>query len=149
MQDYSNMWNGYLEFWQRSWLEMNRLWFPALPDMSGQSKDSGKEKGALAPNPFASLSPENWMALFTPWMPKVEANIEPFMEEAAKVSMRVFMPWQSDPLWVEALVGKQEQGTTGKTPGKTLPAKKGFVETTQNPAELEVNEAIKRSRTQD
>jgi len=146
MQDYSNIWNSYLEFWQRSLLETSRLWFPALPDMSGQGakKDAGKEKGAPAPFPFASASPENWMALFTPWMPKVEANIEPFLEEATKVSMRVFMPWQSDPLWVEALVGKQEQ-----VPGKAPVGKKGFVETTQNPAELEVNEAIKRSRTQD
>jgi len=142
MQDNSNIWNSYLEFCQRSWLEMSRLWFPALPDMSNAKKAFGKEGGALPPLPL--VSPEDLMALYAPWMPKVEANIDPFMKEATKVSMRIFMPWSGDPLWVEALVGKQELGT-----GKTLAGKKGLVGTTQTPAELEVNEAIKRSLTQD
>ena len=47
-------------------------------------------------------------------MPRVEANIEPFMTdasasanglaEAARISMRIFMPWGGEPFWVEALV---------------------------------------------
>ncbi|MDR1849497.1 MAG: hypothetical protein LBQ75_05615 [Zoogloeaceae bacterium] len=140
MQDYSNIWNSYMEFWQRSLQEMSHLWFPALPDM----KDSGKGKGAVSP--FPMVSAENWATLFTPWMqmPKLEANIEPLMGEATKVSMRLFMPWHTDPLWVEALVGKQDQAT-----GKAPVGKKGFTGTTQNPVELEVNDAIARSRTQD
>ncbi|MDR0234194.1 MAG: hypothetical protein LBI31_05265 [Zoogloeaceae bacterium] len=141
MQDYSNIWKSYLEFYQRSWLDVSRLWFSALPDAGklGVTKDPGKE-GALSPAHFAN--PENWMALLNPWMPKVEANIEPFMEEAARVSMRIFMPWQSDPFWVEALVSKQDQSKAAKLPaGKKADAPK--------PAELAVTEAVKRSRTQD
>ena len=52
----------------------------------------------------------------TPWLPKVEANIEPFvpdasaasngLAEAARISMRIFMPWGGEPYWVEALVGQ-------------------------------------------
>ncbi|MCL2020605.1 MAG: hypothetical protein FWG81_00490 [Betaproteobacteria bacterium] len=140
MQDYSNIWKSYVEFCQRSWLDMSRFWFTALPGTSKQGADPGKKEAFSPFSPF--MSTENWMTLFTPWMPRVDARIEPMMEEAARVSMRVFMPWHSDPFWVEALVSKQEKN-------KFPEDKKVIDDTPQNPAELEVTNAIKRSRTQD
>ncbi|MDR2637086.1 MAG: hypothetical protein LBB55_01990 [Zoogloeaceae bacterium] len=131
-EEYTNFWNNYLETLQRSWLEMGRLWAPAVLPRTEEGKGEGK---ALFP------AADAWLNLFSPWMPKVEANIEPFMEEAVRVSMRIFMPWGNNPLWVEALVGKQDKEEKKKSlPGK--PAKQAI-------PELEVEDAIKRSRTQD
>ncbi|MCL2076692.1 MAG: hypothetical protein FWH15_09730 [Betaproteobacteria bacterium] len=111
---------------------MSRLWFPALPDTSGKSSKSAKEE-TLPPALPATV--ENWMAMFNPWIPRVDANVEPFME-ATRVSMRVFMPWHNNPFHkIEALAG-------GKLPGKAIAPD-------SSPAELEVTNALTRSRTQD
>jgi|GEM_PF-2084191 len=146
MQDYSNIWKSYLEFCQRSWLDMSRFWFMALPNTGGAK--SGKEEAFSPFTPFVAT--ESWMAMFKPWMPKIDAHasLDPsVMEEATRVSMQMFMPWHSDPLWVNALSSKTKES---KQEQNIIPDDKKVIEDVNlTPEELEVKRAIKRSRTQD
>ncbi|MDR0528393.1 MAG: hypothetical protein LBG69_02095 [Zoogloeaceae bacterium] len=148
MQNEENIWSGYFGLLQKSWLEMNQFWLSSLSSPLSSSMfsafslpmnkadDSGKD--AL------SLFGKNWLSIFSPWMPRVEANIEPFLEEAARVSMRIFMPWNGgDSLWVEALVRKKNEEETKVPPAKKALPNKPPVQ------EVNVDEAIKRSKRQD
>jgi hypothetical protein len=106
MFDFSSFWLGYLEYCQRSWLEAARWWMPV-------SAFSGARDDDLPLGLLETFSPDAWLSILTPWAPRVEANIEPFaadaaagLAKAARVSMRVFMPWGGEPFWVEALVGQ-------------------------------------------
>ena len=159
MQDFSSFWVSYLEYCQRAWLDMARLYTPGLIPPAETPKDEAR--GAPFPAPFSTPLPtffsaplpnapsvDAWLSLFTPWLPKVEAEIQPLqpvmtnaaagLAEAARVSMRVFMPWGGES-WTGALTGK----TT------TMPAKQEHRMTSAERAEHAVNEAIKRSKTQD
>ncbi|GHU44549.1 hypothetical protein AGMMS50289_13080 [Betaproteobacteria bacterium] len=134
MLNFSSFWLNYFEYCQRSWLEMTRLWMPSdafgadAKSPSGAGFGSGSGFGGAGFDRHYGLfnggqsglpgffSPATWLSSLTPWLPKVEANIEPFipdasaasngLAEAARISMRIFMPWGGEPYWVEALVGQ-------------------------------------------
>jgi hypothetical protein len=146
MLNFSSFWLNYFEYCQRSWLDMTRLWMPSLPTTffgareSGSGSKFGSGSGFGANNFGANFGSDfgkfsggqsglldafssgSWLSALTPWMPKVEANIEPFVSdasaasglanaglaEAARISMRIFMPWGGEPFWVEALVGQHK-----------------------------------------
>jgi hypothetical protein len=146
MQDFSSFWASYFEYCQRAWLDMARLYTPGLNALSETSKEQAK--GSPLPTQIPNVpSVDAWFALFSPWMPKVDAEIQPLqpitdaaagLAEAARVSMRVFMPWGGES-WANTLVGKTQ----------TTPAKQESRLTSAERAERAVNEAIKRSKTQD
>ncbi|MDR1350042.1 MAG: hypothetical protein LBJ59_04540 [Zoogloeaceae bacterium] len=149
MQDFSSFWVNYLEYCQRAWLDMARLYTPGLTTLTGAPKVEAK--GAFFPAQIPNApSVDAWLALFTPWTPKIEAEIQPLqpvqanavagLAEAARVSMRVFMPWGGES-WLDALAGQK------KTPA--APAKQSKQEPRLTSAERAVSEAIKRSKTQD
>ncbi|MDR1889579.1 MAG: hypothetical protein LBQ81_09430 [Zoogloeaceae bacterium] len=116
MLNFSSFWFNYLDYCQRSWLEMTRLWMPSIPTPFFGARESGVGSGAYSGGQSGLLeafSSGAWLSALTPWMPRVEANIEPFVTDAsagqaetARVSMRIFMPWGGEPFWVEALVGQ-------------------------------------------
>lgn len=134
MLNFSSFWLNYFESCQRSWLEMARLWMPSLPTSFFGAGDSGTYSGSDFGTGFNAnsglfnggqsglqglFSSGSWLSALTPWIPRVEANIEPFnpsgadasaaatgLAEAARISMRIFMPWGGEPFWVEALVGQ-------------------------------------------
>jgi hypothetical protein len=118
---FSDIWAVYLAQCQRSGVEMARAWrvlagFPA-PESVGQSSFP------FAPDFFAQAWPD---IPALAWLPRIEARIEPLTLEgatkAARLSMRVFMPW-SEPFWVEALIGRQADGAQPLPPqaGAFLP----------------------------
>ncbi|MDR0736284.1 MAG: hypothetical protein LBF51_05550 [Zoogloeaceae bacterium] len=144
MQDFSSFWVNYLEYCQRAWLDMARLYAPGLTALTETPKEQARNMPFPAQIPNVP-SVDAWLSLFTPWLPKVEAEIQPLqpisnaaagLAEAARVSMRVFMPWGGES-WTDALASKAPT---------TTPAKQ---EHRMTSAERAVNEAIKRSKTQD
>ncbi|MDR3159692.1 MAG: hypothetical protein LBU11_11985 [Zoogloeaceae bacterium] len=151
MQDFSSFWVNYLEYCQRAWLDMARLYAPYTPGWSASAETPREQaKGSFLPAQIPGApSVDAWLSLFTPWMPKVEAEIQPLqpvvsnaaagLAEAARISMRVFMPWGGE-TWIGALAGKN-LATSAAKPGSRM--------TSAERAELAVNEAVKRSKTQD
>jgi hypothetical protein len=104
---FSEVWMNYWEECQRSWMETARQWgaLAGWPTAEGD----GQRAVFFRTDFFSSAAPS---ALA--WWPRVEAQIEPLTvegaTEAARLSMRVFMPW-GGPFWVEALIGRQEDGS--------------------------------------
>ncbi|MDR2625745.1 MAG: hypothetical protein LBC37_05375 [Zoogloeaceae bacterium] len=151
MQDFSSFWVNYLEYCQRAWLDMARLYAPYTPGLTAVAETPKEQaKGSLFPAQIPGApSVDAWLSLFTPWMPKVEAEIQPLqpivsnaaagLAEAARVSMRVFMPWGGE-TWIDTLSGKNPATPAAKPEPRMTSAER---------AELAVSEAIKRSKTQD
>jgi hypothetical protein len=148
MQDFSSFWVNYLGFCQRAWLDMARLYTPGLPAQTPREQTGGTFSLAQMPQ---APSVDAWLALFTPWTPKVETEIQslqPFMNtaaglaEATRVSLRVFMPWGGES-WMDALAGQKT------TPTATSAAKQETRLSNAERAERAVLDAIKRSKTQD
>jgi hypothetical protein len=146
MQDFSSFWVNYIEYCQRAWLDMARLYTPGLTALATPPKEQAK--GALlAAQTFNAPPVDAWLSLFAPWTPKVETEVQslqPFLDnaaagltEAARISMRVFIPWSGES-WVEALTGQ-----------KTAPVAPAKQEPRLTNAEIAVHNAIKRSKTQD
>ncbi|MDR3324246.1 MAG: hypothetical protein LBS89_08605 [Zoogloeaceae bacterium] len=103
---------------QQRWLEMARLW--GLPTQTGGAGESGAFF-SRAGFPFSGGQHGLPNLFSAPWLPRVEAQIEPLtgVTEAARLSMRIFMPWGGAPFWVEALIGRQEPA------GDALPTRGG------------------------
>ena len=148
MQDFTSFWVNYLEYCQRAWLDMARLYTPGLTAPTGTPKEQAKGAPlpALTPN---APSVDAWLSLFSPWVPKGEAEIQPLqpvasnvaaLTEAASVSMRVFMPWGGES-WIGMLAGQQNPKTPAKQQEPRL--------TSAERAERAVHDAIQRSKTQD
>lgn len=141
MQDFSSLWLNYLEQYQRSLQDLARLWVPNLPETG--SKADAKKGGTPQFDPLSAFSPEAWSGLFAPWIAQgtasnpFDAVNNPFagFAEATQASLKAFAPWTD----AFAAFGAAAQ------PGKA--AKKE--ETNLTSAERAVNEAIKRSKTQD
>ncbi|GHT89898.1 hypothetical protein AGMMS49545_01560 [Betaproteobacteria bacterium] len=138
MQDFSSLWQNYLEYYQRSLQDIARLWVPNLPTADAKG-------GNPQFDPLSAFSPDAWSGLFAPWLSQgtasnpFDAASNPFagFAEATQASLKAFAPW-TDAL---AAFGAATQ------PTKTKAAAKEDKNLTS--AERAVNEAIKRSKTQD
>ncbi|MDR1647338.1 MAG: hypothetical protein LBR88_04800 [Zoogloeaceae bacterium] len=135
---FTDFWNDYLEYWQRSWRD--------VPGLSAQPFDQSFAQ--LLAQSFTQFSPfaplvggqsggnftQSWAQLLGGWpMPRVEAQIEPLaaldpfsgerIGELMRLSMQVFMPWAADTFHVEALVSRGEKAPAPLTASvvETLP----------------------------
>jgi hypothetical protein len=141
-------WTQYLALCRQGWLEAARHWnmwntwsvwnmAGFMPGFSGSFPDARTREAektdweiwsqsVLTVLPSVPGFPMNTWAdtLSAHWLPRIEAQIEPFSvegtEQALRLSMRIFTPWGGEPLWVEALVGQQEK-TDLPRPSKRLP----------------------------
>jgi hypothetical protein len=130
VQDFSSFWLNYLEYYQRAWQDMARLWAPNLPttDAKGGSKPS---------DPLNAFSPDAWSALFAPWIPRDAAN-NPFadLSKVAQSSLNAFTSWGNAFPGFGAV--SQQTPDTKTKEDKNLSS-----------AERAVRDAIQRSKTQD
>jgi hypothetical protein len=127
MQDFPLFWLNYLEYCQRSWQDTARLWTPNFPTTAAE--DENKSPGSLD-----MFSPDAWIAVFFPWVSK-DANSNTFagLAEATRVSLSAFTLW-SEAFSRQAAAPRQPSRQEGKE---------------QSSVERAVQEAIKRSNTQD
>lgn len=114
---FPDYWSGYLDYCQRSWCEVMGLW--GLPGVAG------RDLGTMPQDwPLAAWQPFLAAPTAQAWWPRVEARIEPLEApegEAARLSMRIFVPWGGAPVWVEALVGRDQPAPAALLPETVLP----------------------------